>query len=304
MTSSCTTTSIYIAARIRVNISHKQTTAYHPESNGAVERLHCHLEDVLRAPAAAASWSKELPFVLLGLRAQPREDTGLSPAEAVFGAQIVLPNEFVQNDEFSVDAIVKIFPKPCMFLLLLCLGTFLAPICPASCQPSYSPLPSSVFVEVAWFHPFSCSTMAPTQSCAAAPTPSPSESGRGTRWSLSAASRLARPRTPLLAACVTAADCQVRTQAALPQPSRSCFQTRWFLHLFFRRRHETVQEPFSYPARRFLHVWDRRRHHRCHRRGTCPVNGHCQGGWTSDLFFSQPRPELGRSPVDTCLHPY
>ncbi len=27
-----------------------------------------------------------------GLRAQPREDTGLSPAEAVFGAQIVLPN--------------------------------------------------------------------------------------------------------------------------------------------------------------------------------------------------------------------
>jgi hypothetical protein len=36
--------------------------------------------------------SQELPFVLLGLRAQPREDTGLSLAEAVFGAQIVLPN--------------------------------------------------------------------------------------------------------------------------------------------------------------------------------------------------------------------
>jgi hypothetical protein len=49
--------------------------------------------------------------VLLGLRAQPREDTGLSPAEAVFGAQIVLPNEFLQNDEFSVDTIVKKFAK-------------------------------------------------------------------------------------------------------------------------------------------------------------------------------------------------
>jgi transposase InsO family protein len=48
-----------------LNISHKQTTAYHPESNGAVKRLHCRL---------------------LGLRAQLREDTGLSPAEAVFGA--------------------------------------------------------------------------------------------------------------------------------------------------------------------------------------------------------------------------
>jgi hypothetical protein len=37
--------------------------------------------------------------------------TGLSPAEAVFSAQIVLPNEFLQNDELSVDAIVKNFSK-------------------------------------------------------------------------------------------------------------------------------------------------------------------------------------------------
>jgi hypothetical protein len=90
-------------------ISHKQTTAYHPESNGAVERQHRRLKDALRACAAAAIWSEELPFVLLGLGAQLREDTGLSPAEAVFGAQIVLPNEFLQNNELSVDTIVKIF---------------------------------------------------------------------------------------------------------------------------------------------------------------------------------------------------
>jgi hypothetical protein len=31
-----------------LNISHKQTTAYHPESNGAVERLHRRLKDALR----------------------------------------------------------------------------------------------------------------------------------------------------------------------------------------------------------------------------------------------------------------
>jgi hypothetical protein len=76
-----------------LNISHRQTTADHPESNVAVERLHRHLKDALRACAAAATWSKELPFVLLGLRTQPREDTGLSPPEAVFGAPIVLLNE-------------------------------------------------------------------------------------------------------------------------------------------------------------------------------------------------------------------
>jgi transposase InsO family protein len=94
-----------------LNISHKQTTAYHPESNGAVERLHRRLKNALRACAAAATWSKDLPFVLFRLGAQPREDTGLSPAEPVFGAQNVLPNEFLQNEELSADIIVKIFSK-------------------------------------------------------------------------------------------------------------------------------------------------------------------------------------------------
>jgi hypothetical protein len=57
------------------------------------------------------TWSEELPFILLGLRAQPRKNTGLSLAEAVFGAQIVLPKEFLLIDELSVDTIVKIFSK-------------------------------------------------------------------------------------------------------------------------------------------------------------------------------------------------
>jgi transposase InsO family protein len=78
-----------------LNIAHRQTTAYHPESNGTVKRLHRCLKDTLRARAAEATWANELPFVLLGLRAQPKEDTGLSPAESVFGAPIVLTNEFL-----------------------------------------------------------------------------------------------------------------------------------------------------------------------------------------------------------------
>jgi hypothetical protein len=90
-----------------LNIAHRQTTAYHPESNGAVERLHRRLKGALRARAATATWANELPFVHLGLRAQPREDTGLSPAKSVFGAPIVLPKEFLQCDEFAVDSIIK-----------------------------------------------------------------------------------------------------------------------------------------------------------------------------------------------------
>jgi hypothetical protein len=88
-----------------------QTTAYHPELNGAVEKLHRRLKDALRACAAAATWTEELPFVLLGLRAQLREDTGLSPAESVFVAPIVLPNELLQCDEVAVDSIIRNFQK-------------------------------------------------------------------------------------------------------------------------------------------------------------------------------------------------
>jgi hypothetical protein len=67
--------------------------------------------DARCARAAAATWSEELPCVLLRLHAQPREDTGLSLAEAFFGAPIVLPNEFLQNEELSVDSIIKNFSK-------------------------------------------------------------------------------------------------------------------------------------------------------------------------------------------------
>jgi hypothetical protein len=121
----------------------------------------------------------------------------------------------------------------------------------------------------------------------------------------SAALRLARLRTPRLAALVAAADRRAHVQVALPQPSGSHFQTRWFLRLLLhRRRHKTVPEPFSYPARRFLHARDLRCLHSPHRRCTCPVRGHRPRGWTSDLFFSQPRPEFRGSPVESRLRPW
>jgi transposase InsO family protein len=97
------------------NISHWQTTAYRPELNGAVKRMLRRLKVALCACAAAATWSEESPFVLLSLRAQLREDTGLSLAAAVFGTLIVFPNEFLQTEEISVDSIIK-FQKPWMLL--------------------------------------------------------------------------------------------------------------------------------------------------------------------------------------------
>ncbi len=78
-----------------LNILHRQTTAYHPEANGAFERLHLRLKDALCAGTTAATWAEEIPWVLLGL----------------FWYPLVLPNEFLQAEEFSIDQISKKFQK-------------------------------------------------------------------------------------------------------------------------------------------------------------------------------------------------
>jgi len=66
-----------------------------------VERWHRRLKDALRAREASQDWAAHLPWVLLALRAAPHEDTATSPAEAVFGAQLVLPGQLLAGPEIS-----------------------------------------------------------------------------------------------------------------------------------------------------------------------------------------------------------
>jgi hypothetical protein len=58
-----------------------------------VERCHCQLKDALRARLAANDWPDHLPWVLLGLRVAPKEDSAVSSAEMVLGDPLVLPGQ-------------------------------------------------------------------------------------------------------------------------------------------------------------------------------------------------------------------
>jgi hypothetical protein len=78
-----------------LGIKHVLTTAYHPQSNGMVERVHRQLKDALCARGAGPAWHSHLPWVLLGLRAAPKEDSAVSSAELVTGTPLVLPGQLL-----------------------------------------------------------------------------------------------------------------------------------------------------------------------------------------------------------------
>jgi len=73
-----------------IGTHHNTTTAYHPQSNGMVERAHRRLKDTLKAPVAAADWPQHLPWVLLDINNAPKEDSGKSAAQMVYGTSLTL----------------------------------------------------------------------------------------------------------------------------------------------------------------------------------------------------------------------
>lgn len=73
-----------------------RTTAYHPQSNGIVERWHRSLKASLMARLESnLKWIDELPTVLMGLRAAIRTDTNTSAAQLTYGQAIRLPGDFI-----------------------------------------------------------------------------------------------------------------------------------------------------------------------------------------------------------------
>jgi transposase InsO family protein len=104
------TSNIWISLCHLLQIKHQPTTAYHPQANGMEERLHRRLKDALCAHGATSTWSAELPLVLLGLRSTPREDTNISPAQALYGTPLVLPNQYlsINNQQKMNEYIIQI----------------------------------------------------------------------------------------------------------------------------------------------------------------------------------------------------
>ena len=77
----------------QLRVRHSKATAYHPESQGALERFHQSLKSLLRAYCTelGGDWEEGLPWLMLAAREVTQESTGFSPNELVFGHTVKGP---------------------------------------------------------------------------------------------------------------------------------------------------------------------------------------------------------------------
>ena len=72
-----------------------RTTAYHPSSNGMVERFHRLLKGPIKAYQDTTKWIEILPLALLGIRNTIKADLHCTPAQLVYGTTLRLPGQFI-----------------------------------------------------------------------------------------------------------------------------------------------------------------------------------------------------------------
>ena len=79
------------------------TTAYHPATNGLVERFHRQLKASLMSITTSTRWVEALPMVLLGIHTSVKEDLGCCTAELVYGTTLRIPGQFFDPVEEIPD---------------------------------------------------------------------------------------------------------------------------------------------------------------------------------------------------------
>lgn len=83
----------------QLEVKHNKSTAFHAQSQGALERFHQTLKSLLRAYCTelSADWEEGLPWLLLAAREVVQESTGFSPNDLVFGHKVRGPLAVLQD---------------------------------------------------------------------------------------------------------------------------------------------------------------------------------------------------------------
>ena len=75
-------------------IQHHKSSAYRPQTNGAVDVANKNIKRILRKMVKTSrDWSEKLPFALWAYRTYFRTSIGVTPYSLVYGMEVVLPVE-------------------------------------------------------------------------------------------------------------------------------------------------------------------------------------------------------------------
>ncbi|KAL3992385.1 DnaJ-like proiein [Sarotherodon galilaeus] len=93
-----------------LGVKHIVSSAYHPESQGALERWHQTLKAMLRKYCLKSekSWDEGVPFVLFAARDAVQESLGFSPSELVFGHRPRGPLKALKEAFLSPHGVSKV----------------------------------------------------------------------------------------------------------------------------------------------------------------------------------------------------
>lgn len=86
-----------------LSASHLRTTAYYPCSNGLVQRFRRSLKASLRTYTPAATWTKALSLVMLGLRRTYKIDLTYTTAKMVSGTTLCFPGDYFCTSDTALD---------------------------------------------------------------------------------------------------------------------------------------------------------------------------------------------------------
>ena len=93
-----------------LGIKQYRSSSYHPESQGALERIHQTLKNMIRSYCfdTEKDWDKGIHLLLFAVRESVQESLGFSPFELVFGYSVrgplkFLKEKFLSNDETPLN---------------------------------------------------------------------------------------------------------------------------------------------------------------------------------------------------------
>ena len=96
-----------------MNIRHIKTTAFHPQSNGDIERMHSTLVNLIKTSIAENNkqWDENLKYIHFVINTTTNQTTGNSPYELTFGRTPNIPSTVNTSPNLTYQDLIRKWKK-------------------------------------------------------------------------------------------------------------------------------------------------------------------------------------------------